>query len=244
MDNVLVTFLPLLIQIGLIMVLFFFGTFGLFFFVKRSSYQSSRYYRLTREPFLRIVRDKGKWGEYLTTRQLDQVSGYGTYVFNTYLPRARGEGTTEIDVTFIHESGIYVLESKNYSGWIFGREQDRQWTQQFQNRFKQRFYNPIKQNEGHLKSMQRFLEGTDPALFHSLIVFSERCELKKITVDSAHVRVLKRNVLRKTIEQLATGKPLTPSQVDTIAGKLGVHSQVDRATQQAHIDGIRQRQAK
>lgn len=35
----------------------------------------------------------------------------------------KNDGSTiELDIVMIHETGIYVFESKNYSGWIFGSE--------------------------------------------------------------------------------------------------------------------------
>ncbi len=240
MEDLLAALIPALLLIGSVMFVGFSVTLGSLFYFRRRSFEKSTYKQVTQERFLKAVRDKGIWGEYLTTRQLEKVGGYGKFVINTYLPKARGKGMTEIDVTFIHESGIYVLESKNYSGWIFGKEADRQWTQMFKNRYKQRFYNPIKQNEQHLKSMAQFLTGTvEQQVFQSVIVFSERCELKKITIESSHVHVIKRNELRRTIQRLATVKRLTPLQVDAVYEQLKQQSQVDQEIKDAHIEAIK-----
>lgn len=38
------------------------------------------------------------------------------------------EGTTQIDHILVSTKGIFVIETKNYSGWIFGDENSRQWT--------------------------------------------------------------------------------------------------------------------
>ena len=59
------------------------------------------------------------------------------------------------------------------------------------NRQKNRFYNPIKQNRTHIKWLQKYVGGNVP-LF-SIIVFSERCELKKVEVESSDVKVIKRD---------------------------------------------------
>ncbi|WP_251133019.1 nuclease-related domain-containing protein [Exiguobacterium sp. s95] len=239
-EKIIVSLIPLLVLIGGVMFVGFVVTLSSLYYLRRRSFERSTYKQVTQERFLKAVRDKGLWGEYLTTRQLEKIDGYGKFVINTYVPKARGKGLTEIDVTFIHESGIYVLESKNYSGWIFGKEADRQWTQMFKNRFKQRFYNPIKQNEQHLKSLQKFLSETVEAdVFKSLIVFSERCELKKITVDSSHVHVIKRNELRRTINKLATVNRLTRAQVDNVYEELKQRSQVDQMIKDAHIESIK-----
>lgn len=71
----------------------------------------------------------------------------GKILRNVYLPKDNGE-TSEIDVLYITQKGIFVFESKNYSGWIFGDEKGQYWTAMLPNRQKNRFYNPIKQ-ESH-----------------------------------------------------------------------------------------------
>ncbi len=53
---------------------------------------------------------------------------------NIYVPY-NGK-TSEIDVLMIHEKGIFVFESKNYSGWIFGGFEDAKWTQSLPNKQK------------------------------------------------------------------------------------------------------------
>lgn len=67
---------------------------------------------------------KGKYGETLTVRKLKKVKLLGRdgeILRNVYIPKDNGE-TSEIDVMFITQKGIFVFESKNYSGWIFGEE--------------------------------------------------------------------------------------------------------------------------
>lgn len=63
------------------------------------------------------------------------------------------------------------MESKNYGGWIFGGEGQRQWTQTFENGHKERFYNPIIQNRSHVKALAAHL-GLPEGDLHSYIVFS------------------------------------------------------------------------
>lgn len=79
------------------------------------------------------------------------------------------DGTTQIDHVFLSPYGIFVLETKNMSGWIFGSEKQAQWTQQiYKQRFK--FQNPLRQNYKHLKALEATL-GIDPAHLHSVITF-------------------------------------------------------------------------
>lgn len=79
------------------------------------------------------------------------------------------DGTTQIDHVFVSHFGIFVLETKNMNGWIFGSEQQAQWTQKL---YKQsfRFQNPLRQNYKHLKALEATL-GVAPEHLHSVIVF-------------------------------------------------------------------------
>ena len=85
----------------------------------------------------------------------------------------------------IHQSGIYVFESKNYSGWIFGSEDSKNWTQTLpsgRKAHKEYFLNPIIQNKVHIKWLVKLIGEESP--IHSIIVFSERCTLRGIDLKS------------------------------------------------------------
>lgn len=182
----------------------------------------------------------GKYGEQLTARELKLVKFFGRdgkILRNVYIPKDNGE-TSEIDVMFITQKGIFVFESKNYSGWIFGNEKDGYWTAMLENRMKNRFYNPIKQNRTHIKWLGNYL-GEGIPLF-SVIVFSERCELKKVTVQSTDIHVIKRDRTYATVREIWESVPdvLSDEQVDGIYEKLKVLTEVSEAEKQTHIDQI------
>ncbi len=65
-----------------------------------------------------------------------------------------GEGaTTQIDHLLLSPFGVFVIETKNYKGWIFGSERQKQWTQKiYKKSFK--FQNPIHQNYKHMKVLE------------------------------------------------------------------------------------------
>lgn len=122
---------------------------------------------------------KGRYGEKMTEWELNLVRLFGRkgYVLrNIYVPKNNGE-TSEIDVVFITQKGIFVIESKNYSGWIFGDEKSAYWTAMLPDKSKNRFYNPIKQNSTHIKWLGQYLQNSVP-LF-SVIVFSGAVRTKK-----------------------------------------------------------------
>lgn len=186
---------------------------------------------------------KGRRGEALTERELKIVKFFGRdgkILRNVYLPKDNGE-TSEIDVLYITKKGIFVFESKNYSGWIFGDEKSSYWTCMLPNREKNRFYNPIKQNATHIKWLKNYLN-MDIPLF-SIIAFSKRCELKKIPEDKENIRIIKRDWTYETIRVIWDKSPdvLSSEDVENIYTTLYFLTNVDNATKQSHIDDIKRK---
>lgn len=182
----------------------------------------------------------GRRGEKLTERELNLVKllgRKGQVLRNIYVPKDNGE-TSEIDVVFITQKGIFVIESKNYSGWIFGDEKDTYWTAMLPNREKNRFYNPIKQNRTHIKWLGQYL-GEDIPLF-SIVVFSERCELKKVTVESSDIRVIKRDRLYAAVRDIwdHANDAADETKVKALYDMLEVLTHADQAVKAAHIELI------
>lgn len=85
-------------------------------------------------------------------------------------------GTTQIDHVFVSEYGIFVVETKNMKGWIFGGENHAQWTQTIF-RKSSKFQNPLHQNYRHVKALEALLS-VSPAAIHSVVVFVGESEFK------------------------------------------------------------------
>src|SRR3954469_2486835 len=73
------------------------------------------------------------------------------------------DGTTQLDHVIVSRFGIFVVETKNYQGWIFGEERDATWCQSVFGK-KNRFQNPLHQNYRHIKCLSRHLN-LDERLF-------------------------------------------------------------------------------
>ena len=152
--------------------------------------------------------------------------------------------TSEIDVIMIHRSGIYVFESKNYSGWIFGSETSQTWTQTFKRgrgSVKEHFYNPIKQNSTHIKYLKKQLKEEMP--IRSIIIFSERCELKSIEILSSDVSVIRRFDLHAVVERMMheNGESLDEVKIKDIYERLYPFTQVSDDVKERHINSIEKR---
>ena len=92
---------------------------------------------------------KGNIGERQVNRILSRIEGY-RLLHNIMLETE--SGTTQIDHVLIGRKGIFVIETKNYDGWIFGDEKSKYWTQTIYKK-KSKFFNPIRQNYGHVKAI-------------------------------------------------------------------------------------------
>jgi len=116
------------------------------------------------------VRFRGWFGEHAVSKGLSRLdpTHYQTF-HDLYLPRPDGKGTTQLDHVVVSPFGIFVIETKNYRGWIFGSEKQRQWTQQIYKR-KERFQNPLHQNHLHIRALMQLL-GLPESAFHSVIFF-------------------------------------------------------------------------
>lgn len=112
---------------------------------------------------------KGKFGEFLVNISARCFLDRSRYhlIKNVTLPTE--DGTTQIDHVLVSGYGVFVVETKNMKGWIFGGPYQRIWTQKiFRSSYK--FQNPLHQNYKHVKTLQALL-GLGDHQMHSVVVF-------------------------------------------------------------------------
>lgn len=112
----------------------------------------------------------------LLARQLPD--GYSHYR-NLVLTSTMGD-LTEIDHLVLSPFGIFVIEVKNYQGWIFGNQHQENWVVHRYRR-KYQFQNPIRQNLKHTEAVASLLDidtKAEPAQIYSVIAFSQRAQFK------------------------------------------------------------------
>lgn len=200
----------------------------------RVKYNKSQYKYISGNKFLKTILNKGNYGEFLTFCMLEKL-GESKILTNIYLPL--NDGTTEVDLLVVNCHGVFVFESKNYSGWIFGDEKNKMWTQTLKNGQKNKFFNPIWQNRAHISAIDAYLNKQYTNMFYSFIIFSERCRLKKITVTSKNISVINRNMLTKEFKNLIDNTPpkLTEEQVNNIYNKLKINTLLNEEFKERHI---------
>ena len=122
---------------------------------------------------------KGKVGEFAVALHVKLYLKDPQYILlnDCTLPDEQA-GTTQIDHILLSPYGIFIIETKNYKGWIFGSERQKMWTQKiFKNSYK--FQNPLHQNYKHQKVLEQVLSDIiTPEYLHSIVVFMPDCEFK------------------------------------------------------------------
>lgn len=184
---------------------------------------------------------KGQAGEDRTTDTLAFYDSRAIIVRNLYI--TINNKSNEIDIVYIHPTGIFVIENKNYSGWIFGSQDQRYWTQTFKNGRKYKFYNPIMQNETHTKIIINELKShninTDSFPVYSVVVFNKD-NLRNINLYNTKTIVTTQSDLIQTISNFTFNMP---ERVDVlkISNILWQYTNADETTKINHIRQIQER---
>ena len=152
-------------------------------------------------------------------------------IHNLILP-AQG-GTTQIDHVLVSVFGIFVIETKNMSGWIFGSERSPKWTQSLYGK-KFQFQNPLHQNYRHTKALEEFLDLPE-SCFHPIVFFIGECELKTDLPANVLTRGLG-NYIKSHSTQV-----FTPSEAGDIFSRLTNAKAAPVSTHSLHVSGLRER---
>jgi hypothetical protein len=119
-------------------------------------------------------------GEHEVAYRLSQGLSYKDYfIYNNITIPSLNNGSSQIDHLVISTYGIFVLESKDYKGWIFGSQNQEYWTQSLpggKNKFQ--FQNPLRQNWSHIMSLKTLMPFIPEKAFYNIAVFTDLCEIK------------------------------------------------------------------
>lgn len=144
---------------------------------------------------------KGYFGEKSVAFFLSRLNKSKYMVINNLMLRI-GNRTTQIDHVVISSYGIFAIETKNYNGWIIGKEFDDYWEQVIYKR-KEKLYNPIKQNYGHIQALKEVLYEFPDVNYISIVVFTTKADLKVTTkTDVVYTVNLLKTIEKHNIETL------------------------------------------
>lgn len=181
---------------------------------------------------------KGRTGESLVGIILEKLPSTEYRTIHNLLLKT-DKGTSQIDYSVVSVYGIFVIEVKNYKGWITGSEYDNQWTQTIYHS-KHRFMNPIHQNYGHVKAIESILNDSSIPVY-PIVTFSGDCELM---VESEHSDVVLWGDLNKTIQKHSLKPVMDIKRAEEITALLGSRDIDNKENRKKHVQEIHQEQDK
>ncbi len=186
----------------------------------------------------RVVHDHNfqNYGEGLVVGTLQRYfHSQDFHLLNHITLRHRG-GTTQIDHILVSRFGVFVIETKNYTGWIFANAEHATWTQvTFNDKFK--FQNPIYQNYLHVKAVQELLDFVPASAIQSVVVFVGDAEFKTDMPSGVFT-------LPKLVAHLknCTDKVLSLNRMQYCVGRLETaRLKVSQQTDLEHVQTLRRR---
>ncbi|MDO5847578.1 MAG: nuclease-related domain-containing protein [Methanocorpusculum sp.] len=159
-----------------------------------------------------------------------------------YIPYGDGsKRLSEIDNIVIAETGIYVFECKNYSGTILGKKDERDWTVVYDSGEMRKFYSPILQNKGHIRSIADLL-GIPKEMFSSVIVFSGHTNLNGVTYPKENTYVFCIDTLAQELRKKTASakKVLSAKEVDEIYGWILPYTETSFADRVKHLNYVKE----
>ncbi len=142
-------------------------------------------------------------------------------------------GTTQIDHLLVSPYGLFIVETKNLKGWIFGSEEQAKWTQSLYGK-NYSFQNPLRQTYRQKKVLSEFLS-IDESIIHTVIYFVGQCTFKTKMPDN----VLKSG-LSRYIKKYKT-RELSSASINDIINKLNIHISGNKITTKEHVKSLKMR---
>ena len=172
--------------------------------------------KAVRKAFAPSPKTRGDKGERKVNSKLGWRLDSSEYYRFSDLHLPSGSGSTQIDHVVVSRYGVFVIETKNYSGWIFGDETSKVWTQTLYGE-KHKFQNPLRQNYKHTKAVESFLSLHSSAVF-SIVVFAGNAEFRtQMPSNVMYAKNLVRYIRSKS-------NPIFgPAKVEWMANRLQSH---------------------
>lgn len=174
---------------------------------------------------------KGKTGEGATHLGLLFKLNSAEYSVLSDLIIPFSGGSAQIDNLVVSPYGIFVIEVKNYKGWIFGNEKDANWVQNIYGK-KNYFMNPLRQNFKHIKALSEYLN-LDESYFHNVVFFIGDCIFKTKMPENVLNRGLSKYIKSKD------KKILNENKMNEILNKLKETKRKIKISKKEHLENIK-----
>lgn len=174
---------------------------------------------------------KGKGGEWRVKNRLNELDTKQYKILNDImLPSNGNTNTTQIDHIVVSNHGIFCVETKAYRGKIYGNAFQEKWTQYLSGK-KYPFYNPIRQNYAHIKSVENLIKTIFPAV--SVFGFVVFPDVDKLNISGADNVFMYAKDLMKRIESVNL-QSLTDDDVTNVVELLNKANITDRQARKRH----------
>jgi len=163
-------------ELFMVIILVLLFAFILFLFIRKN--------RLDRQLLETVTSvHRGTWSERNMILKLLKNNIHQKAIFHDlYLEKTPGK-FSQIDIVVATKVGLIVFEVKDYSGWIFGKGTQRNWTQVLSyGRIRLPFYNPIMQNKSHIEALRKKSNQFKNIPIYSVIVFYGNCQLRDVSI--------------------------------------------------------------
>lgn len=152
-------------------------------------------------------------GEAAVRRELAVRFASSSYHLLNNVTLPTEDGTTQIDHILVSRFGIFVLETKHYTGWLYANPGAPQWTQVIYKKH-YKFQNPIHQNRKHVSTVARLLDFLAHDQIHSVVVFTGDATFKteraggvvSLSELHEHLGAFKEEVLSENRVQFCVGR--------------------------------------
>ena len=162
------------------------------------------------------ARRRGDWTESKVAKQLAKLPKDEYIVLND-LMLPTSYGTTQLDHVVLSLYGVYVIETKNYTGTLIGNEKSEQWEQNI-NGFMYKTANALRQNKAHISTVRSHASVQANVPIHNIVVFANAT---KFDIFHEEGEVIYINDLIPTIMRLRSVEPFyTQEQVQIKANLL------------------------
>ena len=182
----------------------------------------------------------GKMGEKRVARKLNWLSNEYITLNDVLLPTRYG--TTQIDHIVVSPYGIFIIETKNYKGWIFGHQDSEEWKQSLLGKKtlwgwsseQHKFRNPIRQNLTHFRAVRELLKDVGEFTIIPIVAFSDSADLNITTPNHTVINWCN---LRSVIKSYRT-PTISPDNIERIVTKLSTANITTEGSRELHTHRV------
>lgn len=187
----------------------------------------------------RAIENYGKPSEQRLKQILEEAFTPSTVFTNVYIPYINSgkDRYAEIDAIVVLGNGVFVIELKSHNGKIISGD-TRRWTQIYNDK-RITFYNPLYQNETHVKVISEILksEGQYKVPIYNVVTFSSN----RVTFTEEYKNLIKLDELVRYIKKTGKSDSISIRQTTRIRSILNSYIRTGRTVEIKHKKFVRKR---